>query len=170
MADRKARRMTDDMELAVAEPENSGAIATDKQVSEATGEELTIRAGTVGDKLRSGGEKLADQAADKARSFVAQGLERASDALTNVAKMVGDTAGGIDERIGPEYGEYARKAADALDRAGQNLAQKNPDELIEDTRTFVRNSPGIALAGAAVVGFVLARLIKSGLAADDDKD
>ena len=34
--------------------------------------------------------------------------------------------------------------------------------------TFVSNSPGIALAGAAVVGFVLARLIKSGLAAEED--
>ena len=47
---------------------------------------------------------------------------------------------------------------------------KDPDELIEDTRNFVRNSPGIALAGAAVVGFVVARLVKSGLAKDEDDD
>jgi hypothetical protein len=32
----------------------------------------------------------------------------------------------------------------------------------------VRNSPGIALAGAAVIGFVVARLFKSGLASDRD--
>ena len=44
------------------------------------------------------------------------------------------------------------------------------DELIDDTRNFVRNSPGIALAGAAVVGFVVARLVKSGLARDDEDD
>ena len=44
------------------------------------------------------------------------------------------------------------------------IADKDPDELIEDTRNFVRNSPGIALAGAAVVGFVVARLVKTGLA------
>ena len=45
--------------------------------------------------------------------------------------------------------------------------------MIEDTRNFVRNSPGIALAGAAVVGFVVARLVKSGLASnrnDEDDD
>ena len=47
---------------------------------------------------------------------------------------------------------------------------KDPDELIEDTRNFVRNSPGIALAGAAVVGFVVARLLKTGLASDDEDD
>jgi len=167
MADKKSRSMTDDIELTVAEPENSGAIATDHLESDNDGETLAIRTTTVSDKLRSGGEKLADQAADKARSFVAQGLERASDALTNAAKMVGDTAGGIDERVGEEYGDYARKASKALDRAGKTLADKNPDELIEDTRNFVRNSPGIALAGAAVVGFVLARLIKNGLGAED---
>ena len=167
MAEKKSRRMTDDIELKVAEPENSGAIDTDHLESDTDGETLAIRTTTVGDKLRSGGEKFADQAADKARSFVAQGLERASDALTNAAKMVGDTAGGIDERVGEEYGDYARKASKALDRAGKTLADKNPDELIEDTRNFVRNSPGIALAGAAVVGFVLARLIKNGLGAED---
>ena len=50
------------------------------------------------------------------------------------------------------------------------IADKDPDELIEDTRKFVRNSPGIALAGAAVVGFVVARLVKSGLAKDEDDD
>ena len=167
MADKKSRRMTDDIELTVAEPENSGAIATDNLETDSDDGTLSIRTTTVGDNLRRGGEKLADQAADKARSFVAQGLERASDALTNAAKMVGDTAGGIDERVGEEYGDYARKASKALDRAGKTLADKNPDELIEDTRNFVRNSPGIALAGAAVVGFVLARLIKNGLSAED---
>ena len=52
------------------------------------------------------------------------------------------------------------------------LPSKDPDELIDDTRNFVRNSPGIALAGAAVVGFVVARLLKTGLATNkgDDED
>ena len=81
--------------------------------------------------------------------------------------MVGDTAGGIDERLGEEYGEYARKAAGAIDRAAVSLGNKDPDELIDDTREFVRKSPGVALAGAAMVGFVLARLVKSGLAPED---
>ena len=47
---------------------------------------------------------------------------------------------------------------------------KDPDELIEDTREFVRRSPGVAIAGAAIVGFALARLIKSGLDSSRDED
>ena len=77
--------------------------------------------------------------------------------------MVGDTAEGIDERLGAEYGDYARRAATAIEDAANNLAEKDADELIDDTRNFVRKSPGVALAGAAVVGFALARLIKAGL-------
>lgn len=126
--------------------------------------------GGLAERLRSGRERFASQAGDKARGFVSQGLERASETLANVAKMVGDTAPGIDERLGSEYGEYARKAAGAIENAANAIAEKDPDELIEDTRTFVRNSPGIALAGAAVVGFVVARLLKSGLARDEDEE
>ena len=122
-------------------------------------------------RLREGREQLATQAGDRARGFVSQGLERTSEALANVSKMVGDTAAGIEERLGPEYGDYARRAAGAIENVANTIAEKDPDELIDDTRTFVRNSPGIALAGAAVVGFVVARLLKSGLASDrDDED
>ncbi len=172
MAVKKPRKTIDENELAVAEPQNSPIINTVvESAADRDGETLTIRPESVSDKLRTGGEKIAGQAADKARGLVAQGLERTADALTNVSKMVGDTAGGIDERVGEEYGDYARKAASALDKAATALANKNPDELIDDTRTFVRNSPGIALAGATVVGFVLARLVKSGLGPSrDDRD
>lgn len=119
--------------------------------------------GTVMDKLRSGREKAAGQAADKARDFVGQGIERSSEALGNVGRLVSDTATGLDERLGAEYGDYARRAGEAIENAAQRLASKDPDELIDDTREFVRKSPGVALAGAAIVGFALARLIKSGL-------
>jgi hypothetical protein len=125
------------------------------------------------DRFREGREQFSSQAGERARGLVTQGLERTSEALANVSKMVGDTAPGIEERLGPEYGDYARRAAGAIENVANTIAEKDPDELIEDTRNFVRNSPGIALAGAAVLGFVVARLVKSGMArteADDDED
>ena len=121
-------------------------------------------------KVRSGGDKLSEQAAGKARNFVGQGIERSAEAIANVSKLVGDTASGLDDRLGEEYGDYARRAAGSLEEAANNIAAKDPDELIEDTRNFVRNSPGVALAGAAVVGFVVARLLKTGVSSDDEAD
>lgn len=129
--------------------------------------------GSLADRFRSGREQFAAQAGDRARGLVGQGLDRTSEALANVSKMIDDTAAGIEERLGPEYGDYARRAAGAIENAANSISGKDPDELIEDTRNFVRNSPGIALAGAAVVGFVVARLVKGGLATasgnDDDE-
>ena len=139
----------------------AGAAVTERE------EELIMseptRRDAVVNKVKSGTDKLSGQAADKARGFVGQGLERSSDAIANVSKMIGETASGIDERLGSEYGDYARKAATSLDDVATKLAAKSPDELIDDTRNFVRKSPGVALAGAAVIGFALARLVKSGL-------
>jgi ElaB/YqjD/DUF883 family membrane-anchored ribosome-binding protein len=122
------------------------------------------------ERFRQGREQISSQAGEKARGFVSQGLERTAEALANVSKMVGDTAPGIEERLGSDYGDYARRAAGAIENAANTIASKDPDELIEDTRNFVRNSPGIALAGAAVVGFVVARLLKSGLARDEGEE
>jgi ElaB/YqjD/DUF883 family membrane-anchored ribosome-binding protein len=181
----------------VIEGANVGAIATDPTDRDQSGETIAIddtalaidkRAATprddtsrrltgsgsaeggLADRLRSGRERLAGQAGDKARGLVTQGLERTSEALANVARMVGDTADGIDERLGEDYGDYARRAAGSIENVANTIAGKDPDELIEDTRNFVRNSPGIALAGAAVVGFVVARLVKSGLARNSDDE
>ena len=117
--------------------------------------------------LRSGTDKLSGQAADKARGFVGQGLERGSEALASVSKLIGDTATGLDERLGEQYGDYARQAATTIEETANRLAAKDADELIEDTRDFVRKSPGVALAGAAVLGFALVRLVKSGLDQDN---
>jgi ElaB/YqjD/DUF883 family membrane-anchored ribosome-binding protein len=132
--------------------------------------EVTAAENRIADRVRTGADKLSSQAGEKARGLVSQGLERSAEALANVSKLVGDTAPGIEERLGPEYGDYARRAASAIESTANAIAEKNPDELIEDTRNFVRNSPGLALAGAAVVGFVVARLLKTGLARDDDED
>ena len=133
-----------------------------------------VGAGAEGD----GGDVVADgepvgvlaAVADLVGGGVAEGLERGGEALANVSKLVGDTASSLDDRLGEEYGEYARKAASALEDAANRLSAKNPDELIDDTREFVRKSPGVALAGAAIVGFALARLVKTGLDSGKSKD
>lgn len=147
-------------------PEGTDSVIAGASVTE-NEEALIVKEPTARDKaiekLKTGSEKLSGQAADKARGFVGQGLERSSEALANVSKLVGDTAAGLDERLGQEYGDYARKAASAIEETANKIASKDPDELIDDTREFVRKSPGVALAGAAVLGFALVRLVKSGL-------
>ncbi|HEX5257412.1 MAG TPA: hypothetical protein VFW35_01380 [Sphingomicrobium sp.] len=196
MADQRTADLPEGTDT-VIEGANLGAIATDPKAPDQGGQTITIddtalveerkipapkgdaeqpatgsgsAEGGLADRIRSGRDRLTSQAGDKARGLVSQGLERTSEALANVAKMVGDTASGIDERLGADYGDYARRAAGSIENVANTIAEKDPDELIEDTRNFVRNSPGIALAGAAVVGFVMARLLKTGLARGEDSE
>ena len=154
--------MADPKEL----PEGTDAVIAGASTTESE-EALIVREPTARDKaiekLRGSTDKISGQAADKARELVGQGLERGGEALANVSKLVGDTASSLDDRLGDEYGEYARRAAAALEDAAGRLSAKNPDELIDDTREFVRKSPGMALAGAAIIGFALVRLVKAGL-------
>lgn len=123
----------------------------------------TRPSGGVREAIKGGTDKLKSTANDRALGFVSQGIERSSGALSNVSALIGDTAASIDDRLGSQYGDYARQAAEAVERAARSLANKEPDELIDDARSLVRKSPGIALAGAAILGFALVRVVKSGL-------
>jgi hypothetical protein len=113
--------------------------------------------------VSSAGGKLRDEGKNKIHSLASQGLQQGSSTLTNIAGIVEDTVQQIEERLGPQYGEYARKASQAINGYATTLQNKNPDELVDDARGLIRKSPAVALTGAAVLGFGLARLLKIGL-------
>lgn len=114
-------------------------------------------------QLRDGASSMQQQAGDKLRSYAETGKTRATSALDDFSQVVNDAAISIDERLGSEYGEYARRAADAVSGLADNLRTRQVDQLFDDGRNMVRKSPGIAIGAAAVVGFTLIRLIKSGM-------
>ena len=162
MADTKLPEGTDSI---VSEPQ-SGGTGGDLRSTTPTADAPT--SGGFKDTLRTSTDKLRGTASDKALGFVSQGIERSSGALSNVSALVGDTASALDERLGSQYGDYARSAAKAIERAAGSLAAKDPEELFDDARAIVRKSPGIALAGAAILGFALVRVVKSGLDGNSD--
>ena len=119
---------------------------------------------TAGFRERAAGKagEVKDQVSEKAMAFAETGRVRASSALDEVARLIGDTAGKIDDQIGASYGDYARKAADAVSGASATLRDRNVDELLEDARDLVRKSPAIAIGVAAAAGFALARILQAG--------
>ena len=119
--------------------------------------------GGVTEQLRSQAYALRDQGVDRAREFATGGKTRATDALEELSRVFADTADTIDERLGRDYGEYARKASDAVSGFADTIRNKEVDDLYQDVSSAVRKSPGIALGVAAVVGFAIARVVKAGL-------
>jgi ElaB/YqjD/DUF883 family membrane-anchored ribosome-binding protein len=118
------------------------------------------------DTLRDQAKTLVGQAGERARGAANEGKEKATNLLDELSKMVADVASSIDDKVGANYGDMARKAASSVSGFATNLKGKEVDDLLDDARKFVREKPAVAIGAAAAVGFILTRLIKAG--SDDD--
>ncbi|MES2095738.1 MAG: hypothetical protein V4459_03190 [Pseudomonadota bacterium] len=129
----------------------------------------TADTGNATQALKDNVIKFASDAGEKAKGYAEDGKSRAGGALDELAKMLTDAAGTVDEKVGEQYGQYARSAADAVASFSESLKAKQVDDMIDDAREFVKKSPAVAIGTAAAIGFVLARLVKAGLDAQPDK-
>ncbi len=117
------------------------------------------------DTIREEASKYADQAKEHILGFAGTGKDRATSALDEVAEMMRTAAGDVDAKLGEQYGQYARTAADGIAGFADSLRGKEVNELLDEATEFVKKSPAIAVGTAAALGFVLARVIKSGIEA-----
>ena len=98
----------------------------------------------------------AEEVADRSRKAGAEGAARAAHTAEAVADAVAAEA--------PAVAEYVRGAAAKIDRLAGDLREKKVGELLSSAAEFGRSQPIAMLAGAALVGFALSRVIKAGVA------
>jgi ElaB/YqjD/DUF883 family membrane-anchored ribosome-binding protein len=108
-------------------------------------------------------DEFRGQAGDKARDLAQTGKDRATAALDSLVQTVEDAASDIDEKLGSQYGDYARRAAEYIGNFSDSFRDKDIDDLFTDARELVKKSPAVAVGAAAVLGFVVARLARSGM-------
>ena len=106
---------------------------------------------------------LRGQAGDKLRSVADDGKSKATTLLDDLAGIIEDAARSIDDRLGEDYGDYAHRASTAVSGFAGRVRDRSVDDIIDDTRDVVRRSPAVAIAAAAVVGFALMRVVRTGL-------
>ncbi len=106
---------------------------------------------------------LRSQATSRARGFADDGKARATSLLDDVSEVIDEAAQAVERKFGADYADYAHRASGAVSGFAETVRSKTVEDLIDDTRDFVRKSPGIAIGIAAVAGFMLVRLIKTGL-------
>lgn len=159
----------DDILTPVAQ-EAAGAGAAIGEEAAAKARSFRETAGEATENVKKEARALRDQAGDKVRELASQGKDRTTDALDNIAKLITDASSTVDERVGNQYGDYARKAADAMSGFATSLRGKEVDDIVKDAGDFVRKSPAVAIGAAAAVGFVLARLVKASGTNDDATD
>jgi len=124
---------------------------------------------STGQSIRDEAGKISGQAGDRLKTFAGDGKARATDALDEFAKMLDKAAGDVDEKLGEQFGGYARQASTAVSKFSEQVRSRNVDDIFDDVGAFVKKSPGIAIGTAAALGFVVARVLQAGLDAGRDK-
>lgn len=118
-------------------------------------------ADTIAGQVREQISTLKSQAGDRARSLADDGKRQTTDFLQKVAEVVGDAAGSVESRLGGQYAGIGHRASDSINALASSLDDRSVDDLFEDARAFVKRSPAVAVGIAAVVGFAIARVVRS---------
>jgi len=155
----------------------SGSVSTTDVVrDEATGVGQSVKdAGghvtqTAADQMKEVAAETRQQARDlvhegrqQLREQAVSGQQRAARGLTTVADELREMAEGSSQS--GTGSELARQGADRLHQLASWLENREPDDLIEEVRSFARRRPGAFLVGAVLAGVVAGRLTGGGLAA-----
>lgn len=127
-----------------------GMTAQPNGLSHDNGSGTASGAASIGPAIREQAGKLAE------RSKTA-GVE-AADA---VGKAVESAASALQESV-PQLAGYVRNAASYTNKLADSLRDRKAEDLIATAVEFGRKQPLMVVAGAAVLGFALARIVKSG--------
>ncbi|MBA3941466.1 MAG: hypothetical protein C0520_09680 [Sphingopyxis sp.] len=150
-------------------PAAKKAAATDHPIRDqlaVTRDTIKSEASKKAASLKEEAAALKSQASAKARDAATKGKDKAAEAVGSLAKLLEDSAGTVDTKFGKQYGDYARSAASTVAGLATTLDKKDLDELAASTRDIVKKNPAIAAGAAAVIGFVLARMLKGGSSND----
>lgn len=124
--------------------------------------EWTSEAKSRSEDAKGKANAFAADAKTKATEVALEGKARTSQAMVGLSKLIDENVNLIDENVGAKFGDYARSASESMKTAAAKLDEKSLDELGDDAREFVRQSPGLAIGMAVAAGFLVGRMFKKG--------
>lgn len=116
-------------------------------------------------QLKDSAGKVGQQATDKLRMVAQNGKAKADGMINQLVQTLEDAAATVDEKVGPQYGQYVRQATSTVTGYTDQIKAKDVDEIFDDVRALIARNPAVATGVAAAIGFVVARLAQSGVEA-----
>jgi len=145
-----------------------------KAVARTANQDVRELAGTVRTQADQVKGELAGQAREMLDETRGQLQNQADMQATRMARAVFQVGSqavalseGRPEQAGPLV-DYAEQAATWLDNTASYIEERGVEGLAVDVVDFARRRPGVFLAGAAVLGFGVGRLVRSGAVSGDD--
>jgi hypothetical protein len=96
-----------------------------------------------------------------------QSVHSGVDAAAAVGKAAESAAQSLDEAL-PALAGYVRHAAEYTGKFADSLRDKKAEDLLSTAVTWSKQQPLLTLAGAALLGFALSRVVKTGVAPADE--
>jgi gas vesicle protein len=129
------------------------------------GDSRTDQAKETAQQATDQAKQTAQQATQQARGRVSDEVDRRSTEAGQQASSVADAFRQSAQQLREDGKEGVAKpveqVADRVEKAGSWLERSSGDDILRDVEDFGRSKPLVALAGGAVVGFALSRLLKA---------
>ena len=115
------------------------------------------------DQLGAAVDEIKSTVGGKAEEVATRGTRAGADTVAALGRPAETLAASLQDQS-PAVADYVRSTGARIDRLADDLRDKSAGELLGMATEFGKKQPLVLLAGAAVVGFALSRVVKAGLA------
>jgi hypothetical protein len=126
--------------------------------------EMRTQANAVAGQARQQFEDLVGQARDEFRQQAQQRNDQAAEQFRTLSERITALADGRPEDAGPLPG-YLGEVEGRVRSLATRLEDRGPQGVMQDLTDLARRRPGVFLAGAVGLGFVIGRTVRAGTAA-----
>ena len=124
-------------------------------------DEAQRKTGEVVDQAKQKTSEVVDQTRTRAFDMMDQQKSRAAEGLGGVASALRQTGETLRDGEQAQFGQYAERAAEAVERFSDELRNKDIGELLYEAERFARREPELFLGGAVLLGLVASRFLKA---------
>ena len=118
------------------------------------------QASQVADEVKTQGREVLERTKEQVRQQGEAQTQQVAGSLRTLGEQAQALADGRTEDAGPVV-DYVRQASDRLQGMATRLEERGAQGLVQDLEEFGRRRPGAFLAGAALAGFVVGRVVRS---------
>lgn len=105
--------------------------------------------------------ELAERTRGQVKDQLSTQKENAAGSLGGFATALQQAGDQLRDQNQNAVGDYARAAADQVERVSGYLRDNNVDQVVRDTEDFARRQPALFLGGAFLLGVFASRFLKS---------
>jgi ElaB/YqjD/DUF883 family membrane-anchored ribosome-binding protein len=111
--------------------------------------------------LKQTASSLASDTRDRMKGLLGEKVASGAELVGQVATSARRAADDL-ERNSPQISGFLRDASARMEQLSRTLNAKSVDELVETASSYARRQPAVLFGAAAVAGFALFRLFKTG--------